>query len=330
MQIASYWYVTNRTDQTIRILNAYINKPRVFGIVMLKEAYTNYFGSYPIHPNSTTELHADFCIVPPIMKSGKDLTVDIVFVDHNGQKRTLRNIIFKSDYRKRPKQTPLATESVFELAHDVEKRVAAVLKDEISRYKHNGRKGGGLGSINASCKGRTIKSIYQDSWTSSKSGQRQEIETDTDNTVVSSDNGDTLVTYFKSLEASANQQLFVDALMSRMHRDKEYYCVSYLIFYVLFRTGNLDVAIETAKSNLIIVPSCLDKLLCRKPKERLLEEHQRYGLSDLLGLINGMLRFEHNSFSDNDLDTLEEYVSGTQEHIFSIREKINSIRALRV
>ncbi len=89
-------------------------------------------------------------------------------------------------------------------------------------------------------------------------------------------------------------------------------------------------AIETAKSNLIIVPSWLDKLLLRKPKERLLEGHQRYGLSDLLGLINGMLRFDHNSFSDNDLEALEEYVSGAKEYTFRIREKINLIRALRV
>jgi hypothetical protein len=60
MQIVTYWYVTNRTDRPISILNAYIKRPRWQGMVLTKDARSNYYGSYPVLPHSMTELHADF------------------------------------------------------------------------------------------------------------------------------------------------------------------------------------------------------------------------------------------------------------------------------
>ena len=68
-----------------------------------------------------------------------------------------------------------------------------VLKDEINRYKKYGRRSGELGSIYALYNGRKIKSIYQDGWTNSKSGERQEIVCDSENPQVISENGDALV-----------------------------------------------------------------------------------------------------------------------------------------
>ena len=70
MQIVTYWYVTNRTDQPVNILNAYITKPRSEGMVMTKDTCSNYHGSYPVPPNSTTDLHADFWINPPFRREG--------------------------------------------------------------------------------------------------------------------------------------------------------------------------------------------------------------------------------------------------------------------
>jgi hypothetical protein len=72
-----------------------------------------------------------------------------------------------------------------------------------------------------------------------------------------------------------------------------------------------------------------DKIL-RRPINELLEPHQRYGFSDLLGMINGLLRYEHQSFTDIELDLLEEFISSLKEHTFNIEEKINSIRAFRL
>jgi hypothetical protein len=74
----------------------------------------------------------------------------------------------------------------------------------------------------------------------------------------------------------------------------------------------------------------IGRLLHRKPKEELLELHQRYGLSDALGLINGLLKYEHPSFSDNELDFIDQFISNVEEHTFRLGEKINSIRSFRL
>lgn len=328
MQIASYWYVTNQYDFPIKILNAHIKKPYISGHVMTKDISSEYHGSYPIPPKATTDLHADFWLHPPINKVGKDIKLDIIFTDQFGQKRTIRNVIFESDKKKRPSPKILEAESVYKLEHEVEKKIASVLKDEINRYKKYGRRSGELGSIHAMNGSTKIKSIYQDSWTSSKSGERQEIVTNNENIKVLSENGDSLVNYYAN--ECDDKELFVNALLSRLNKEKEYYCVSYLIFYVLFRINRLQEVLEVAKVNLQTKPNFLNKILKVKPKEKLLEPHQRYGFSDALGLLNGLLKFEHTSFSDEQLDLIEEFVESIDEYSFKIIEKIYSIRALRV
>lgn len=292
--------------------------------------HSSYHGSYPIPPHATTELQADFWIHPPIRKEGRDLKVDIVFVDQYGQERTIRNTVFRSDKRKIPAAIKLEEEAVYKLEHDVEKKVAAVLKDEINRYKKFGRISGKLGSVYAMYQGRKIKSIYQDGWTNSKSGERQEIVSDPDNSHIYSENGDALVDFYNGLKENADKELFLNSLISRLNREKEYYCVSYLIIYVLFRIGRLNDGLSTAIIGLPKKPSLLDIILRRKPTEELLETHQRHGYSDALGMINGLLRYEHQSFTDIELDFVEEFTGNTDEYTFQIGEKINSARSFRM
>lgn len=330
MQIVGYWYITNTTDQPINVLNCYIKRPWTQGHVSLKDVHSSYHGSYPIPPHTTTDLHAYFWIHPPIRKEGRDLKLDIVFVDQYGQKRTLENTVFKSRKHKGSVPIKLDEETVYKLEHEVEKKVASVLKDEINRYKKYGRKFGELGSLHATYNKRKIKSIYQDSWTDSKSGERQEIISDPENAHVFSENGDTLVNYYNSLKEESEKELFINSLISRLNREKEYYCVSYLILYVLFRTGHLEQGLEAAKNGLPKKKSLLDILFRRKPKEELLESHQRHGYSDALGLINGLLRYEHPSFKETDLDLIEKFITDTDEHTFQISEKISSARSFRL
>lgn len=330
MQIVSYWYVTNRTGQPVNILNAYIKKPRTQGHVMLADVHSAYHGSYPVPPHMTIDLHADFWVQPPFRKDGKDFKVDIIFVDQYGHKRTVKNVEFKSDKRKRTDPTRLTEEAVYQLENDVEKKVAAVLKDEINRYKKYGRSYGELGSIYAVHTGRKIKKIYQDSWTNSKSGERQEILNDPENARIYSENGDALVEYFNNLQDEADKRMFFNALISRLNRDREYYCVSYLILYVCFRIGHLGAALGAAKISLPQKRNFWGKVLRRNPSDRLLEIHQRHGFSDFLGLINGMLGFEHPSFTDQDLDIIEEFIAGIDEHSFQIDAKIHSARSFRL
>lgn len=330
MQVVSYWYITNQTNRPLRVLNAYVVKPKIFGHVVTKDLNSQYHGSYPIPPHSTTDLHADFWINPPIRKIGKDLSLDIVFVDQYGQKRKMWNVKFPSDKKKKATPKNLQVESIYAIENDVEKKVAAVLKDEINRYKKYGRKSGELGSIYASYNGRKIKSIYQDGWTSSKSGQRQEIVCDSENAQVVSENGDALVNYYTQLSINTDKELFKNSLIARLNREKEYYCVSYLIIYVMFRIGCLKEGLYAAEKYLQKKQSLLDRILKRNPKEDLFELHQRFGFSDALGLINGLLRYEHHSFSDSELDLIEGFTSFVNEHTFRIDEKLNSIRSFRL
>jgi hypothetical protein len=324
MQIVSYWYVTNRMDQPIKILNAYIKKPRTSGHISLKDVHSVYHGSYPVPPRTTTDLHANFWIHPPFCKEGKDFKVDIVFVDQYGQKRMIKNVEFKSDKRKGPGPVKLTEEAVYQLEHEIEKKIAAVLKDEINRYKKYGRRSGELGSIYALHNSRKIKSIYQDSWTSDRSGERQEIVNDHKEAEVHSENGDALVELFNGLADQADKELFINSLISRLNRDKEYYCVSYLILYILFRIGRLNAALDAAKISLQKKRKSWGISWQKISTDRLLEEHQRYGFSDFLAIMNGMLRFEHQSFTDREMDIVEEFIAGIDEHAFQINEKINS------
>jgi len=159
MQVVSYWYITNQTNHPLMMLNAYIVRPRIYGHVMTKDVNSQYHGSYPVPPHSTTDLNADFWINPPIRKVGKDLKLDIVFVDQYGQKRKIRNVEFLSDKKKKSAPKNLEVEAIYALENDIEKKVAAVLKDEINRYKKFGRRSGELGSVYAIYSGRKIKSI---------------------------------------------------------------------------------------------------------------------------------------------------------------------------
>jgi hypothetical protein len=68
MQVVSYWYITNQTDHPIKILNAYIESPKTSGHVLTKDVNSQYHGSYPVPPQTTTDLHAGFCIHPPVRK----------------------------------------------------------------------------------------------------------------------------------------------------------------------------------------------------------------------------------------------------------------------
>lgn len=333
MQVVSYWYITNPTEYSVNILNVYIDNPRIFGHVLTKDVNSQYHGSYPVPPHATTDLHADFWIHPPIRKEGRKLKLDISFIDQFGQRRKIKNVMFESDKKKRPIPKSLQAEAIYQIEHGIEKKVAAVLKDEINRYKKYGRKSGELGSTYAIHNGRKIKSIYQDGWSSSKSGERQEIVTDPENSHVYSENGDILTSCYNEIINSAEKELFINSLLSRLNREKEYYCVSYIIVYVLFRIGRLNDGLVAAKfglQNKQHKQSFFDKILKRKLKNELLEPHQRYGFSDALGMINGLLRYEHQSFTDIELDLLEEFIFNVKEHTFCIEEKINSIRSFRL
>jgi hypothetical protein len=103
---------------------------------------------------------------------------------------------------------------------------------------------------------------------------------------------------------------FVTALLERLSRSTDYASVGYLILLVLFRIGGLSEALETAKKNL--------------------QKDEAYGFSDPLRLLDGLLHFEHQSFTLELLDQIEKLVESIEENTFNIQERIAAIRAFRL
>ena len=53
-----------------------------------------------------------------------------------------------------------------------------------------------------------------------------------------------------------------------------------------------------------------------------------YGFSDLLRLLDGLLKYEYQGFDSAALDLIEQFIDGLgDEHIFRIPERIRAIRA---
>lgn len=71
-------------------------------------------------------------------------------------------------------------------------------------------------------------------------------------------------------------------------------------------------------------------LLRREPRQPLLEHYQRHRLGDMLGLLNGLLRYAHPSFSDTELDAIEAFIEEPMEFSERIAEKIHSARSFRL
>lgn len=331
MQISTYWHVTNSTDKPIKILNAYINTGRVQqSMVSTKDTNSNFHGSYPIPAHSTTDLHAHFFVAPPFRRAGKPINISITFEDQNGQKRTIKNIPIKSTEQRGIKATrvKLEEEAVFQLAHDIEKNIASILKDEVTRYKKYGRQNGGLGSLHAIYNGRQIKSIYQDGWSHDKLGERLEVVANPENGQIVTENGDALVSLYNGLSDDGDRELFINSLVARLSREKEYFCVSYLIIYVLLRINELPTGLSAANKTLRKKMTLVDKLLFRKPP--LLENHQKHGFGDMLGLLNGVLRYEHSCLTPQELDLIESFVKKEDEFGARILEKVYSVRSYRL
>lgn len=116
--------------------------------------------------------------------------------------------------------------------------------------------------------------------------------------------------FYERLSATEKEQVG-SALMARLG-GKAYLPVSYFIVLVLSKIGRLKDALENAKSKL--------------PQG----EISVFGLSNVLMLLNGLLRYRHSDFTNETLDDIERFVDGLNEHSFQIPEKLAAIRTARL
>ena len=109
----------------------------------------------------------------------------------------------------------------------------------------------------------------------------------------------------------AEKEQFASALLTRID-GKAYLSVSYFIVLVLLTIGRLKDALQKAKSNLSR------------------NEISVFGLSNVLMLLNGLLRYRHTDFTNEMLDEIERLLDGLNEHSFQIPEKLAAIRTARL
>ena len=211
----------------------------------------------------------------------------------------------------KPSNEPIPLEALYGITDPIEKDVAAVLQAEIARYEKNNRSRGGFGSFHMACEGRSDLQIPGDSWVMN-TARNQEISETAEQNVIKSDSLDTLLIIHARLETLDERERYTNALLSRLQDDRGYAKVAYLIVMALWKVGLLGTALDAAMFGLV-------------------EDDQRsFGMSNVLMLLDAMLRFQHFQFTDDERDIIERFIQSCGEHPFRIPQKIAAIRACRI
>jgi hypothetical protein len=298
--VGNYWHITNISDGLVHVLAVHLKRPRMTGAIQLTPA-----GGIP--RGATVEASFMFWVQPPIRKAGSDLKATIIFVDQFGNEHAVKTV-FAGPQPIPPQSIGPPPEPAFRIVDPVERTVVEVLKDELVRYANCGRRIGGFGSITLTYQGRNLPGLGAD-WREQGSPQQQSIIQDPETAQIVSDNAEALLRRHEVLSVDEKQR-FADALLRRLSRQTEYAPIGYFIVFVLIQIGALASALRHAMANL--------------------RGDQNLGFSEVMRLLDGLLRVAHPSFSLSMLDDTEEIIQGMSEDTFQIRERIAAIRAYRI
>jgi hypothetical protein len=318
MQVVGRMLVTNIAAVPVRIPRVelrygFFGRKRVAGMVMVsRQLNENMYGMYDIAPHETRNLSFDFWVYPPVASPAEAFTPrQVRFFDQFGNCHSVKRLAFGSDAPQKDTAPKEPEEYLYAITDPIEQQVASALKAEIRRYQVCGRSAGGLGSVHIIYRGQGMRGVGGDSWTPD-SPANQLISQDPEAASLSSDNLDALIRVYESYATDGERQKFVNALLARLEAGKGYLSVSYFIVCVLWKIGFLSQALEKAERDL---PAGETKV---------------FGLSNVLMLFNGLLRYRHSDFTNSMLDEIERFVHGLGEHTFLIPEKIAAIRAMRL
>jgi len=318
MQVVGRMFVTNIASVPVRIPQAelrhgFLGRKRVSGTVSVSRGmHDNLHGMFDIGPNETRDLSFDFWIYPPVTAPERAFVAwSIRLFDQFGNPHIIRKLNFRSMQAISRPATKEPEEFPFKMSEPIEKEVVSVLKAEVSRYEICGRRAGGLGSIHIVYRGHPLRGVGNDSWTSD-SPSNQLIVPDPDAASLVSDNLDALTAFYGTLSSPSERERFATTLLDRLEGTRGYLSVSYFIVCVLWKIGYLSKALSKAKTSL--------------PEK----EDRVFGLSNVLMLLNGLLRYRYQDISDAMLDEIEGFVHGLNEHLFLIPAKLATIRAGRL
>jgi hypothetical protein len=308
-QVTMDGHVTNISEQPIRILRADIPKPLTHADIILISNHHDARRPQVLKPNECAEIRVGFFITPVVTEKDKPWRTPIIFIDQYGNRHKV-SCLFKPLPTAGPQQPKEPEEFPYEIADPLEKEVVSVLKAELNRYGTCGRVCGGLGSVHMVYRGQPFTGVGTDSWTPN-SPQNQVLVADPEKASLASDNLDALVSLYNRLGREEEKARFEMVLLNRLDGTRGYLAVSYFIVAALWRIGALPQALRKARH----LPQ---------------GETRVFGLSNVLMLLNGLLKFLYPDFSNDSIDEIERLTHGLTEHIFLIPAKIAAIRASRL
>jgi hypothetical protein len=310
MQVTLDGHVTNISEGPNRILRVDIPRPLTHANIVLVSNNHDARRSQILSPHECAEIRVCFFVKPVVAEKGKPWRSPIIFIDQYGNRHRIKQCVFNPLQTADPPQPKEPEEYPYQLA-DPEKEVVSVLKAELNRYSICGRICGGLGSVHIVYRGQHFTGVGNDSWTPN-SPLNQVLVCDPEAASMQSDNLDALMAFYRGLSTDEERAHFENALLDRLNATRGYLAVSYFIVAALWKVGALPVALRKAKRDL--------------PQG----ETRVFGLSNVLMLLNGLLRFRYPDFKNELLDEIERMTHGLMEHTFLIPAKLAAIRASRL
>jgi hypothetical protein len=311
MQVVLDGHVTDISGKPNRILRADIPRPMTHADMFLLSNHHDARRPQILSPHECAELRVCFFVRPVVAKKGKPWRSPVILVDQYGNRHKIKHCVFRPIVPDEPAPLQEPEEYVYQIADPIEKEVVSVLKAELSRYGFCGRSCGGLGSIQMIYQGHSFIGVGGDSWTPN-SPLNQVIVSDPETASLKSDNLEVLVAFYRGLDSDDERTRFVRALLDRLNANRGYLAVSYFIVAVLWSVGSLAEALQRAKRDL--------------PEN----ETRVFGLSNVLILLNGLLKYRYPDFTNQMLDEIERMTQGLKENAFLIPAKLAAIRASRL
>lgn len=301
----------------VRLIKPKIGSEIIQADVLLRAADSNMYGTtmhsgHKIPPKDSLPASVHLMIRGvPNRAPGEILNVVIGISDDEGNEQRLK-ISLRGLGEPKTRATASARETIFSITDPVEKEIVSVLQAELDRYDKHGRERGGLGSIHIVYRGRAISGVGTDSW-NPDSPKNQSIAEDPDAATLESDNLAALMAFHDRMRSTPEKERLAAVLIDRLDGKKPYLRVSYFIVAALWKIGRLKDALSKAYTTL--------------PENDI----KSFGLSNVLLMFNGLLKYRHPDFTTEMLEWIENLVHQLkEEHTFQITEKIAAVRAYRL
>ena len=321
-QIHMVVQVSNTSDHPIKIVKVHLTRPRadlIHAAALLPLRGGPYHApDYHVLPHATEPATIPITVRGALATQGKHIQITVKFTDQYGEDYTLRRLKVRTNDTLESKLSTwerIQNGLKFSLAKRQETDVPkasipwvynpgiesvetaeAILKEEKRNYAANGRRTGGMGSLNVglqsepNCGATAQGKIPKLLWDLGKG------------TPVTSFNLDRLLALHPSLDPIAKDNL-ERYLLAQLDRDSTFADIAYFVFLALHRMNRTLDALTTAREFL-----AGDKI---------------FGYSNLLGTLSAVISREHYDTDPNLFSLILDALAADEEHDFRLREKLN-------